>query len=176
MAGFSQDLDGMFNLELSTNYSCTCCNLMLLQLFIAGVTSLAPGAPPVNFILKIQSFPVLAGTQCQKYESEFESKGYRWYAPKNYLYKSDKTQVSNQMFLIMTCRKLVLYPHGNKSKNVNDHLSLYLGVSSTSSLPLDWEVFAVFKLFLLNQNNDNWVLPKGCRILQSTSIAKTLMF
>ncbi|KAK1591763.1 hypothetical protein Q3G72_013193 [Acer saccharum] len=78
----------------------------------------------------------------QKYESaEFEAGGYKW--------------------------KLVLHPNGNKSKNVKDHLSLYLAMSNTSSLRLGWEVHAVFRFFLLDQNNDNYlVVHEGCHILQ----------
>ncbi|KAK1591499.1 hypothetical protein Q3G72_008683 [Acer saccharum] len=51
-------------------------------------------------------------------------------------------------------RKLVLYPNGNKSKNVKDHISLYLTLADTSSLPLGWEVYAVLRLFLLDQRKD----------------------
>ncbi|KAJ4721912.1 Ubiquitin carboxyl-terminal hydrolase 12 [Melia azedarach] len=69
-----------------------------------------------------------------KYESgEFEAGKYKW--------------------------KLVLYPKGNKSKKVTkDHISLYLAISNTSSLGFGWEVYAVFRLFLLDQNNDQFLI------------------
>ncbi|KAL5781889.1 hypothetical protein ACOSP7_006918 [Xanthoceras sorbifolium] len=90
-------------------------------------------APPAHYTLKIQLFSLLVNTSGQKYESaEFEAGGYKW--------------------------KLALYPNGNKSKNVKDHLSLYLAMSNTSSLRLGWEVYAVFRFFLLDQNKDNYLV------------------
>ncbi|KDO53171.1 hypothetical protein CISIN_1g036526mg, partial [Citrus sinensis] len=52
--------------------------------------------------------------------------------------------------------KLVIYPKGNKSKNAKDHISLYLAVADTSSLTFGWEVNAVSRLFLLDQNQDSY--------------------
>ncbi|OMO58532.1 TRAF-like family protein [Corchorus olitorius] len=58
-------------------------------------------AAPIHYILKIQSFSLLAKSGIEKYESgEFEACGYKW--------------------------KLVLHPNGNKSRNVKEHLSCYL--------------------------------------------------
>ncbi|KAL9450931.1 hypothetical protein AB3S75_012639 [Citrus x aurantiifolia] len=90
--------------------------------------------PPAHYIVKIKSFSVLAEKAVdEKYESgAFEAGGYKW--------------------------KLVLYPNGNKSKNVQDHISLYLAVADTSSVTLGWEVYAVFRLFLLDQNQDNYLV------------------
>ncbi|KAH9753481.1 TRAF-like family protein [Citrus sinensis] len=69
----------------------------------------------------------------EKYESgAFEAGGYKW--------------------------KLVLYPNGNESKNVKDHISLCLAMADTSSLTFGWEVYAVFRLFLLDQNQDNYLV------------------
>ncbi|KAK2650733.1 hypothetical protein Ddye_018222 [Dipteronia dyeriana] len=97
------------------------------NLINAGVARSISDAPPAHYTLKIQLFSILVSTSGQKYESaEFEAGGYR---------------------------KLVLHPNGNKSKNVKDHLSLYLAMSNTSSLRLGWEVYAVFRVFfLLDQN------------------------
>ncbi|KAK6930345.1 MATH/TRAF domain [Dillenia turbinata] len=55
-------------------------------------------------------------------------------------------------------RKLVLYPSGNKKRNVKDHISLYLAMADTSSLAFGWEVHAIFRLFLLDQETDNYVI------------------
>ncbi|KAK2650738.1 hypothetical protein Ddye_018227 [Dipteronia dyeriana] len=89
-------------------------------------------APPTHYKLKIQLFSILVENAVEKYESaEFEAGGYRW--------------------------KLVLYPNGNKSKNVKDHISLYLTLTDTSSLPLGWEVYAVLRLFLLDQCKDKYL-------------------
>ncbi|KAK2650737.1 hypothetical protein Ddye_018226 [Dipteronia dyeriana] len=98
-----------------------------------GVARSISNAPPAHYTLKIQLFSLLVSTSGQKYESaEFEAGGYKW--------------------------KLVLHPNGNKSKNVKDNLSLYLAMSNTSSLGLGWEVYAVFRFFLLDQNKDNYLV------------------
>ncbi|KAB2092907.1 hypothetical protein E1A91_A02G066100v1 [Gossypium mustelinum] len=91
-------------------------------------------AAPRHYILKIMSFSLLAKTGIDKYESgEFEAGGYKW--------------------------KLVLYPHGNKSRNVKEHLSLYLVFADVASLiRLDSEVHAVFRFFLLDQTKDNYLV------------------
>ncbi|KAK6930339.1 MATH/TRAF domain [Dillenia turbinata] len=39
-----------------------------------------------------------------------------------------------------------------------DHISLYLALADTSSLAFDWEVHAIFRLFLLDQETDNYVI------------------
>ncbi|KAH7511479.1 hypothetical protein JRO89_XSUnG0199000 [Xanthoceras sorbifolium] len=97
-----------------------------------GVARFISDAPPTHYKLKIQLFSLLVKNAVEKYESaEFEAGGYKW--------------------------KLVLYPNGNKSKNVRDHISLYLTLANTSSLPLGWEVYAVVRLFLLDQSKDNYL-------------------
>lgn len=58
-------------------------------------------------------------------------------------------------------RKLAICPNGNKSKNVEDHLSVYLVMSEANSLKPGWEVHAVFRLFLLDQNKDNYLILQG---------------
>ncbi|KAK1592655.1 hypothetical protein Q3G72_028333 [Acer saccharum] len=98
-----------------------------------GVARSISNAPPAHYTLKIQLFSLLVNTSGQKYESaEFEAGGYKW--------------------------KLVLHPNGNKSKNVKDHLSIYLAMSNTSSLKPGWEVYAIFRFFLLDQNKDNYLV------------------
>ncbi|XP_039020646.1 BTB/POZ and MATH domain-containing protein 6-like [Hibiscus syriacus] len=90
-------------------------------------------AAPRHYILKIMSFSFLRKTGIDKYESgEFDAGGYKW--------------------------KLVLYPHGNKSRNVKEHLSLYLVSADVASrIDLDLEVHAVFRFFLLDQTKDNYL-------------------
>ena len=44
---------------------------------------------------------------------------------------------------------------------MQDHISLYLAVADTSSVTLGWEVYAVFRLFLLDQNQDNYLVVQG---------------
>ncbi|KAH9684092.1 TRAF-like family protein [Citrus sinensis] len=79
------------------------------------------------------NFSASSDTSVEKYESgDFEAGGYKW--------------------------KLILYPAGNKSKNVKEHISVYLAMENTSSLPHGWEVYAVFRLFLLDQDKDNFLI------------------
>lgn len=47
--------------------------------------------------------------------------------------------------------KLVVCP------NVKEYLSVYLAMAETTSLRPGWEVFATFRLFLLDQNKDNYL-------------------
>ncbi|KAK9003167.1 hypothetical protein V6N11_060734 [Hibiscus sabdariffa] len=91
-------------------------------------------AAPRHYILKIMSFSFLAKTGIEKYESgEFDAGGYKW--------------------------KLVLFPQGNKSRNVKEHLSLYLVFADVASLiRLDSEIHAVFRFFLLDQTKDNYLI------------------
>ncbi|KAM3759526.1 hypothetical protein ACB098_01G126900 [Castanea mollissima] len=90
-------------------------------------------APPTHYTVKIQSLSLLAKNSIERYETgAFESGGYKW--------------------------KLAIYPNGNKIKNANEHVSLYLAIESTDSLPPGWEVHAVFRFFLLDQTRDNYLI------------------
>ncbi|KAJ6689874.1 hypothetical protein OIU85_006195 [Salix viminalis] len=101
-----------------------------------GAVASISDASPVHYIVKIKLFSLLAKTEVEKYESGFfEAGGYKW--------------------------NLVLYPGGNKSKNVKEHISLYLAMADTSSLPLGWEVHVIFRLFLLDQNKDSYLVIQG---------------
>ncbi|KAL5564635.1 hypothetical protein UlMin_027799 [Ulmus minor] len=90
-------------------------------------------APPTHYTLKIQSFSLLTKNIIDKYESAaFKAGGYEW--------------------------KLVVYPNGNKSKNVKENISVYLAMAAIESLQIGWEVHAVLRLFLLDQNNNNYMV------------------
>ena len=58
-------------------------------------------------------------------------------------------------------RKLVVYPNGNKNKNAKEHISIYLALSKENSLQTGWEVSAVFRLFLLDQNKQHYIVLQG---------------
>ncbi|XP_065863933.1 uncharacterized protein [Euphorbia lathyris] len=87
---------------------------------------------PDYYMLQIKNFSALIG-EVNKYESAiFEAKGYKW--------------------------KLVIYPKGNGLKEVKHHISLYLEL--IEKLEPDQMVYAVFRLYLLDQkNNNDFVLP-----------------
>ncbi|XP_076887002.1 protein RESTRICTED TEV MOVEMENT 3-like [Bidens hawaiensis] len=89
-------------------------------------------APPAHYILNIQQFSALTKHNVERYESnEFEAGGYKW--------------------------KLVIHPNGNKTKNAGEFLSVYLTIVDTTSLAPGWEVYATFRIFLLDQNNDTYL-------------------
>nr|XP_016438884.1 PREDICTED: BTB/POZ and MATH domain-containing protein 3-like [Nicotiana tabacum] len=97
-----------------------------------GVSRSISETPPTHYTLKIQSLSLLKKNNIEKYTSPyFEAGGYKW--------------------------KLVFHPTGNKNKNAEGkHVSIYLMMAEASSL-----VHAVFRLFLLDQNNDNYLVLQG---------------
>ncbi|KAL2456946.1 TRAF-like family protein [Forsythia ovata] len=93
---------------------------------------------PSHFLFKIESFSLLSKHGIDKYESsEFESGDYKW--------------------------KLIIYPNGRKTEREDgtDHISVYLAISETSSLPACWDVNAVFSIFLFNHKLDNFLSVRG---------------
>ncbi|KAF8038995.1 hypothetical protein BT93_B1520 [Corymbia citriodora subsp. variegata] len=98
---------------------------------LQGVERRVSEDPPAQYVVNIQSYSSLSKNSVGKYESGvFQAGGYKW--------------------------KLVLYPNGNKSKDVKDHVSLYLSMVETSSLPSGWEVHALVRFFLRDQEKDNY--------------------
>ncbi|KAL6215045.1 hypothetical protein ACLB2K_014476 [Fragaria x ananassa] len=81
--------------------------------------------PPKHYKVSITSFSSLKSTE--KYESgEFEAGGYMW--------------------------KLVLFPNGNKNREVKDHISLYLELGKQKKIKPGKIVSIDYKLFLLNRH------------------------
>ncbi|KAM1304093.1 hypothetical protein ACFX11_021891 [Malus domestica] len=96
-----------------------------------GILRTISDAPPTHYTVKVQSISLLTKHNLEKYESgDFEVGGYKW--------------------------KLVFYPNGNKNKNVKEHISLYLVMSGATAPQISSEVYAVFRLFILDQNNGNY--------------------
>lgn len=69
------------------------------------------------------------------------------------------------------CRKLIIHPTGNKSKRIGEYISAYLAMSEVNSLPPGWEVFAIFRIFLLDQHKDNYLKLEGLIIILYSKIA-----
>ncbi|KAL5726839.1 hypothetical protein ACHQM5_000089 [Ranunculus cassubicifolius] len=91
--------------------------------------------PPTHYMFKIQNFSLLS-KKIGKYESShFEAGGYSW--------------------------KLVIYPNGNKIKGVKDHISLYLAIVDTESLPEGWDINVNLKVLLLDQRRDKYITVEG---------------
>ncbi|XAR58459.1 Ubiquitinyl hydrolase 1 [Bertholletia excelsa] len=88
-------------------------------------------APPSHLSVKIQSFSSLQKIGIEKYSSEaFEACGYKW--------------------------KLLIYPNGRKEREGEGHISIALTLVETSSLPVGWEVNAVYKFFIFNWFRDKY--------------------
>ncbi|GAV61149.1 MATH domain-containing protein [Cephalotus follicularis] len=93
-------------------------------------------APPIHYVLKIESFSqlseILRKTNVKRYESgEFEVGGYKW--------------------------KLLLFPCGNEAEKEEAHISLYLAISNINSLPPRWEINAKFTFFIYDQIRDKFL-------------------
>ncbi|KAJ6860214.1 MATH domain and coiled-coil domain-containing protein [Populus alba x Populus x berolinensis] len=91
---------------------------------------------PAHYTMKIDSFSLLsdmvAKSYLEQYESrEFEASGYKW--------------------------KLVLYPNGNKSRNGDGYISLYLVIADTTGFPPGWEINVIFNLFVYDQIQDKYL-------------------
>ncbi|XP_006451939.2 uncharacterized protein LOC18054220 [Citrus clementina] len=53
-------------------------------------------------------------------------------------------------------KKLSIHLTGSKSVNVTDHISIYLELAETSSLPTGWEVNAIINFFIFNEVQDKY--------------------
>ncbi|CAI9765794.1 unnamed protein product [Fraxinus pennsylvanica] len=96
-----------------------------------GASRSISDTPPNHYTMNIQLFSQLAKNKIEPYHSnDFKAGGYKW--------------------------KLLVYPNGNKDKGITDHISAYLVMTQVESLIPGWEVRATFRLFLLDQNNDNY--------------------
>ncbi|EYU21853.1 hypothetical protein MIMGU_mgv1a020363mg, partial [Erythranthe guttata] len=84
-------------------------------------------APPAHFLIKIESFSLMQKNGIDKYEThEFVAGEYKW--------------------------KLIIYLNEKDC----DYISVHLSMSDSNSLPPNWEVNAVFNMFLLNQISGNY--------------------
>ncbi|EYU25545.1 hypothetical protein MIMGU_mgv1a024587mg [Erythranthe guttata] len=89
-------------------------------------------APPSHFMIKIESFFVLEKYGIKKYETkEFVAGDYKW--------------------------RLIFKFNGKDS----DYISVNLAMADTTSLPTNWEVNALFSVFLFNQISGNYLSSTG---------------
>ncbi|XAR72975.1 Ubiquitinyl hydrolase 1 [Bertholletia excelsa] len=87
---------------------------------------------PAHYLFKIEHFSILLEEDIEKCESDdFEAEGYMW--------------------------RLSLYPKGNKGRNGDGHISLYLTITDTCHLPPGWEVNAQFRFFIYNHIEDKYL-------------------
>ncbi|XP_065869945.1 MATH domain and coiled-coil domain-containing protein At2g05410-like isoform X1 [Euphorbia lathyris] len=91
---------------------------------------------PAHYLFKIDNFSSLLSTEIDKYESsDFEVSGYKW--------------------------KLRLFPKGVNEDN--KHISLYLVLSKSKSIPFHKEVNVYFKLFVYNQIHDKYLTVQDAK-------------
>ncbi|KAH9650851.1 TRAF-like family protein [Citrus sinensis] len=83
-----------------------------------GAVLAGRNAAPSHYLFKIESFSLLSKASVEQLILDnFEAGGYKW--------------------------KLSIHLTGSKSVNVTDHISIYLELAETSSLPTGWEVNAI---------------------------------
>ncbi|OMP08754.1 TRAF-like family protein [Corchorus olitorius] len=96
-----------------------------------GIVRSATNIRRSHFTLKIGSYTMVC-EELEKYESDiFEVGGYKW--------------------------SLSFYPKGNSKSGGEGHISLFLKVAETSTLPCGWEVLAEFKFFVFDQLRDSYL-------------------
>ncbi|KAL5060529.1 hypothetical protein RYX36_032133, partial [Vicia faba] len=93
-------------------------------------------APPSHYTFKMQSFSLLSKASIEKCVSEeFEAGGYKW--------------------------SLSIYPTGNTKGNGQGHVSIYLMLINTTSLPNDWEVNAIINFSAYNFKDNEYVTTQA---------------
>ncbi|XP_050211201.1 MATH domain and coiled-coil domain-containing protein At2g05420-like [Mercurialis annua] len=87
--------------------------------------------PPTNYTFKIENFSLLSDAKAECFQSaDFEVGGYKWL--------------------------LAVYPGGNKKKNGDGYISLYLILSKSNKLAFNQEVNVYFKLFVYDCLRDSY--------------------
>ncbi|KAI3470211.1 hypothetical protein Pfo_026874 [Paulownia fortunei] len=83
-------------------------------------------ASPSHFLIKIEAFSILDKYGIKKYETRaFVAGEHKW--------------------------RLIIYPNGHETGKDCGYISVNLAMADTSYLPVNWEVNAVFSIFLFNQ-------------------------
>uniref|UniRef100_A0A6N2L163 MATH domain-containing protein n=1 Tax=Salix viminalis TaxID=40686 RepID=A0A6N2L163_SALVM len=72
--------------------------------------------------------------------------------------------------LFIVRRKLVLYPNGDKSRNGDGYISLYLVMADTTGFSPGWEINAIFKLFVHDQLQDKYLTIGDGRLRRFSAI------
>ncbi|KAJ9551960.1 hypothetical protein OSB04_016005 [Centaurea solstitialis] len=86
---------------------------------------------PSHYMLKIESFSLLSEAATIKIESDvFYASGHKW--------------------------KLDLYPNGNREEKGGNHISLYVIICDTETLPKGWEVFVDVNFFIYDHIHHNY--------------------
>ncbi|KAL5539703.1 hypothetical protein UlMin_044567 [Ulmus minor] len=94
---------------------------------------------PSHFLLKIVSFSVLSKASITKYcSSEFEAGGFKWI--------------------------LSINPTGDKNKDAQDHISIYLELADTTKLGSCWDINSIFNFFIYDQVRDKYFSREDAKV------------
>lgn len=126
--------------------------------------------PSSRFTWRIENFSRL---NTKKHYSEiFIVGGFKWYVGHflsflclclfiylSFYFYSPQRKIGGHycLFPLCFCRRVLIFPKGN---NV-DHLSMYLDVADSSSLPYGWSRYAQFSLAVINQIHSKYSVRKG---------------
>ncbi|KAI9096379.1 hypothetical protein K1719_026098 [Acacia pycnantha] len=102
---------------------------------INGIMRYHRDIAPSQHLLLIKSYSVLAASKLKRLESDvFEACGNNW--------------------------KMIVYLRGHSEANKDKHISLYLAIAERKNeeLPVGWEVWAKFKLFVHDQINNKYLV------------------
>ncbi|EYU25574.1 hypothetical protein MIMGU_mgv1a025116mg [Erythranthe guttata] len=112
-------------------------------------------APPAHFMINIESFSVLEKYGIKKYETkEFFVGDYKCNGGCLNLY-----------------RRLIFKFNGKDS----DYISVNLAMADTTSLPTNWEVNALFSVFLFNQISGNYLSSTFFVVKREAVIERVLL-
>ncbi|XP_017241213.1 uncharacterized protein LOC108213940 [Daucus carota subsp. sativus] len=101
----------------------------------SGVFKETRDRPPSHYVLKLESFSLFSGNGVDHIKSNsFQVGDHKW--------------------------KIKLFPKGN-NEGKDDHVSVYLLLDSTSTLPLGQGVYAILKFFLLDQIKGDYLVVQG---------------
>lgn len=135
---------------------------------LAEITRSTRDLPPAHYTFKIENFSLLANAKIDNVESgDFEAGSYKWYVGFSSMHGwPQMVSLSSSEFTMfpffpwlrfLNCRRLRLYPNGNKKSNGDGHISLYLAFSDSNAQPFGWEVNVNFRLFVYNQIQDKYL-------------------
>ncbi|XP_055960091.1 uncharacterized protein LOC130014957 [Mercurialis annua] len=107
--------------------------------------------PPAHYIFKIKNFSLLSNAKVDSFQSaHFDVGGYTW--------------------------KLSVYPRGNKKRNGEGYISLYLVLTKSNKLAFNQEVNVSFKLFVYDFVHDEYLTVQDASYAQFKSSQKTMGF
>lgn len=81
-------------------------------------------------------------------------------------------QLSLNMVFVGSGRRILIFPKGN---NV-DHLSMYLDVADSATLPYGWSRYAQFSLAIVNQIHSKYSIRKGIFLTVLISEVSLVLF